>query len=171
MSISQKIIDHGYKAFLAANRNVFTKVGYPEGAKLGRPSNNTEGKPSYKDVSELVLVAAVHEFGAPSMNIPERSFMRSALDENKEELLRFKREQYVLFAKGKITLKQAISRIGDWMQAKIQEKIRKGPFTPLFPETIIARNRHGRASDKPLIDTGMMINSVQHVEIGVEGSR
>ena len=33
-------------------------------------------------------VAAVHEFGSPSKNIPERSFMRSAFNENKKGIVK-----------------------------------------------------------------------------------
>lgn len=164
MSVSQRIIDHGYDAFIKAHKSVFTKVGFPEGAKLGRPSKNEEA--SVTDISELTIIAAVHEFGAPSRNISERSFMRSSLDENIQGLQAFKKEQYILFVQGKITLQQAMSRIGEWAKAKMQEKIRTGEFTPLTQQTI---DRKG--SSKPLIDTSLMLNSIQHVEVGLEGAR
>ena len=36
--------------------------------------------------SEQALIAAVHEFGSPKKNIPERSFLRKTFDEQKEKI-------------------------------------------------------------------------------------
>lgn len=37
---------------------------------------------------EVLVYAAVHEFGSPKKNIPERSFLRLGFDKNKEEIER-----------------------------------------------------------------------------------
>lgn len=37
---------------------------------------------------EVVVYAAVHEFGSPKRNIPERSYLRKTFDEQKEEIER-----------------------------------------------------------------------------------
>jgi phage gpG-like protein len=112
-------------------------------------------------MGEIATIAAVHEFGAPSKNIPERSFLRTAFDENEEELKRAKVTYLRLVFDNRMTLKAAMQKLAVFMEGKVKHKIVSGPFVPLFPETIIRRNKYGRASNKPLIDTGQLLNSVQ----------
>lgn len=37
---------------------------------------------------EYAVVAAVHEFGAPTRNIPQRAYMRPTFDENKDRIFK-----------------------------------------------------------------------------------
>lgn len=132
--------------------NVTTKVGLPaEGAVAG------EGEAT--SMSEVATVGVVHEFGAPARNIPERSWLRSVYDENRNRLQRVKAKETGRVIDGKQDARQAIARVGGWFAAQVKAKIRKGPFAPLEPETIARKG-----STKPLIDTGQMIQSITHVE-------
>jgi len=53
----------------------------------------------------------------------------------------------------------ALSEVGEWMTAKTKAKIR-GLKSPPNAASTIKRKK----SSNPLIDTGQMINSIQHVE-------
>jgi hypothetical protein len=108
----------------------------------------------------VLNIAAVHEFGAPKRNIPMRSFMRTALDENRNNIEHLMEVEYKQAALGRLTLEQAIGRVGEAMVNAIKNKIRQGPFEPLAESTIRAKK-----SSKPLIDTAQMLNSIQHVEV------
>lgn len=126
--------------------------------------------------SEQVLVASVHEFGAPDAGIPERSFMRSSVRENSRDygttwgsLLK-----QVVF--GQMSLRTALSLMGEQARADIQQKIVDVQRPPLAPETIrqkkqgadvaegeaIKPDGSGGDTGNPLIDTGNMRQSVNY---------
>jgi len=157
--VSQKIIDHGYAAIVKEIEkmgHLYTKVGFPEAGAAGYPSHHSIGAQPAGDMSEVIKVAAVQEFGAPSRNIPERSFVRTSFDNNYGALQAFKAAQWKLIIEGKQTAEQGIRKIGEWMIAKMKRQIRDGSYVPLKPATI-ARKK----SSRPLIDTAQMINSIQ----------
>ena len=107
-----------------------------------------------------VEIAAVHEFGAPEANIPERPFIRSTFDAYKQEYAEMVTKVLRGVIEGKLGVKQALDLVGAKMVADINKVVRQtqGPaygFAPLKPETI---DRKG--SSRPLIDTGRMIAAV-----------
>lgn len=121
--------------------------------KVGVPAT-AEPQP---DGTPMVLVAAVHEFGSPKNNIPERSFIRSAVNENHDEYVRLNKINFVALIKNKITVEIALSRLGEMAKSHMQQKIRKGDFVPLKESTIKAKG-----SSAPLIDTGNLIQSITY---------
>ncbi len=149
MSCKRIIRDHGYKNVIdevQKGKHTYTKVGFPLAGKLGDP-------PTTPSMSEMITVAAVHEFGAPKRNIPERSFVRTAFDDNIEEINKRKKIEYQKVLQGKQTVLVAIGRVGELLTNKTKEKIRLG----LQPELKV---REGT----PLWDTGQLLNTIQHVE-------
>ena len=160
MSCQQRIIDRGYADRIKEIDNLhhlFTKVGFPENAEPGTGSRTMVVQE--RNMSEVIRIAAIHEFGAPKANIPERSFVRSSFDENFQGLQDFKKEQARLVIAGKQTAMVGIMKIGEWLTNKIKIKINSNVPPPLKQMTI---DRKG--SSKSLIDTAQMLNSVQHVE-------
>lgn len=154
-NVKVKDIDHGLKRISRAMRGFIgasTKVGLPAGA-------NVSDGPS-KNMSELATVGAVHEFGAPNKNIPERSWLRSAYDQNKVALDQVKEREFSAVLDGTRTAAVAIGRVGEWFTSKVKEKIRTGPFAKLKAATLERKY----PKELPLIDTGQMIQSVTHVE-------
>ena len=136
--------------------NAYTSVGVHEDA------GDSEGTP-------LAVIAAVHEYGAEIKNgfgkgirivIPERSFLRSFVDENSGNLENFKQKIVGMIIDGKSTPGQALSLLGEYAVSGVKKKMRNGPFTPLRPATI-----RRKGSSKPLIDTGQLIGSISHKEI------
>lgn len=105
----------------------------------------------------VASIAAVHEFGAPKARIPERSFLRSAIDESRELLERTAKNVAGSVARGTLTANQAAARLGLVAQARVQRKIVDGPFAPNAPFTV-----RQKGSSRPLIDSGQMRQSVTY---------
>jgi len=96
--------------------------------------------------------------GAHTINIPERSFMRSTYDDKNRSWNDKAIQQIKLVASGKKDAAGAMGVIGLTIQRDIQKKIVDGPFTPNAPATV--RNKK---SARPLIDTGRVRQSVRFV--------
>ena len=166
MSISQRINDNGYSARIDAIRemnHLFTKVGFPENGTPQESTRKGSGRDMTNEMSEIVKIAAVHEFGAPSRNIPERSFVRSSFDENFIALQEFKKKEASLVIQGKQSAMTGIRKIGEWMTNKTKLKINSN-VPPKLADVTVARKR----STRTLIDTAQMLNSVQHEEAYVQ---
>lgn len=115
--------DKGYKAIIrelkkAAHGGAFAKVGVlgddeTEGAEITTPE-----------------LAAVHEFGAPSRGIPERSFIRATFDAKKNEWTEIARRLVALIYDGKMTIQQALGLLGARAAADVKNHITQGPEIP-----------------------------------------
>lgn len=104
----------------------------------------------------IAEVAAVHEFGAPSVRIPERSFIRAGVRENLPELRRLQADLIKKVVQKRIGVSTAMNRMGQAMADKIREKLEKGPFTPLAPSTV-----RGKGHAQPLIgDTHELVDAI-----------
>lgn len=103
----------------------------------------------------IAQYAAQNEFG--TRTIPERSFMRTAFDENINTIERFAAIQIGLVIDGESSIRQAFGLIGQAMQGMIQRKIRQINSPPNSPRTIAEKG-----SSKPLIDFGQMIASIRY---------
>jgi hypothetical protein len=139
-------------------------------SRVGFPAEQTE---QYDDGTTVLQVAAVHEFGAPSRNIPIRAFVRPSFDEGIDKLQKHADKMLLSVADGKRTPEQAIAALGAFHAGQMKDKVKKGPFAPLKQQTILNKNRRiiGRKGTEgfamnstPLIDTGEMIQSITHIE-------
>lgn len=101
-------------------------------------------------------LAAVHEFGAPSKGIPERSFLRSAIIESQGQISDLVAQGIRSYLnQGKQVDLMFYDRIGLFASNLVKDKIAKGPFKPLKDATI---KRKG--SSLPLVDTGALRQSI-----------
>ena len=112
--------------------------------------------PKEKDGTPVAMVAAVHEYGSPSQGIPERPFLRVAVQKNRIKYVRLNRINLVKMLRGQMGMEQALGQLGEMAKGDVQAEIRSGDFTPLKEATI---KRKG--SSRPLIDTGQMVQSIQ----------
>ena len=147
MSVVDK--DLGWKKILRNMRKIdakAVKVGIQDGDKT------SDGKES------LAYIASLHEFGSPGGKIPERSFIRTAIDKNEHKINNLSDGLALKILDRSVTVRGALDLIGLKVTGMIQEQITDGDYVPLAPATI---KRKG--SDKPLIDTGHMRQSVRHV--------
>jgi phage gpG-like protein len=143
-------IDRGWKrirAQLLKAGGAFTKVGVQEGEQRD-------------DGTDLVTVAAANEFGAPKAKIPERSFIRSTTDEQREEVERVKRRILEKLVDGTSDIKTELAKLGSWMKAQIQKKIVDLKL-PINAES----TKKKKGSDNPLVDKGQLQQSIRHVEV------
>jgi phage gpG-like protein len=159
--VSVSDTDNGMQAFLktmrASSGVSYTKVGLPAETE---PVSVANGHSSTQ--ADLVRIAAIHEFGAPNANIPERSFLRSTYDANVDKLKKIKDEESTRILAGQSTMRKSLGRIGEWMATQIKLKI-KSNIPPALSEMTIAK----KGSDVALIDSGQLIQSITHVEVVV----
>lgn len=138
--IDPKALDRLRQRLVGDNRVV--NVGVPEGTRE-------------EDGTPVAMIAAVHEFGSPSQGIPERPFLRVAVQRNRQKYVRLNRINLVKMLRGQATVDQALGQLGEMAKGDVQTEIRSGDFAPLKPATI---KRKG--SSRPLIDTGQMVQSI-----------
>jgi len=112
-------------------------------------SDNAEGE-------SIAEYAAYNEFGTEK--IPERSFMRSAFDENVNDLSRQLDRSYAQIQAGTMTVYKALGLVGLRHQDQIQHKIDTNVPPPNAPATIAAKG-----SSHTLIDTGAMRASIRYI--------
>lgn len=108
----------------------------------------------------LIELAAIHEFGSPAANIPERSFFRRTFIEKEAQI------QDMIYRLAKKLVEdtsfpeeQALNMLGAFVSTEIKKTITAGPHIPppLKPATIEAKG-----SDRPLVDTGRLVNSITY---------
>lgn len=133
---------------------------------VGIPATNTERKPENNESTQLTNAALgyIHNYGAPEANIPARPFMEPGIKDAQSRI------ETALASASKAALSfdadgttQALDKAGLIAQSSIRNKINEGPFEPLAPSTIKARQRRGVSRTKPLIDTGQLRNSITYV--------
>ncbi|ADE87493.1 hypothetical protein [Deep-sea thermophilic phage D6E] len=133
-----------------------------------------------KDDSELVMIGAVHEYGAeipvtPKMRawfaangyplrkettvikIPERSWLRSGYDENIDKIAKKIEKMVPDVIEGNVNPRLFMDAIGMEFAGLIQKKMRDLKDPPNSQMTI-----ERKGSDNPLIDTGRLVGSIRH---------
>lgn len=123
------------------------------GVKIGLLAGDAEreGGEPYDNVD----VAIANEFGTDT--IPERSFLRSTADAQREQIAAFKAREWDRILRGQSTVREALGRLGAWHRGEVQRTITRLREPPNAPSTIRAKG-----SDNPLIDTGQMRQAVNY---------
>lgn len=111
-------------------------------------------------------IAAAHEFGVPG-HIPERSFLRSTVAENKEAAISGLAQGINKALTGNGDIRTLFDKVGKQLAGLVQRKIQSGIKPDLKEKTKTARKRKNKAakakkgrSMKPLIDTGQLLQSI-----------
>lgn len=117
----------------------------------------------YEDGTKVAYVATIHEFGAPSQNIPPRPFIQPTIDANGAEWA----DQIAKGAKrvldGGIDAEGVMDAVGAMAAGDIKKTIAQVISPALKVSTVKARERAysqkgiTRSLTKPLIDTGLML--------------
>lgn len=141
---------------------MYVKVGFPDNG-----DSSDEGV-------RIAQIAYWNENGATSTNnvlkkgkvwvLPPRPFMSQAVDNNEEQIKQTGEKLVQQVQEGKIDAKTAMRRNAENMINLIKSSIRNGQFAPNSEITIngIEGFIRGKKSTKPLINTGMMRNSVMY---------
>jgi phage gpG-like protein len=123
------------------------RIGRRGSLKVGFLENAT-----YPDGTPVAMVAAIHNFGAPSRNIPARPFFSNMVARHSSE---WPGEIRAQLKSTNYDARQTMNRMGALIKGELQQSIRDTNEPPLKPATI-----RRKGFDKPLIDTGHMLNSV-----------
>jgi hypothetical protein len=163
MSVSISDTDKGFIAFrraMGAMDKSYTKVGIPDGV-------NGVSKEGPLPAGKLVTYVAANEFGAEagpskSVKIPERPALRQAFDmaHGSGQLGRVRAEIVNNVITSRLSVRQALSQLGEYMTGKMKLRVLTLRIPPNAPSTI-ARKK----SNNPLIDTGTYRNSITHREV------
>lgn len=152
--------DLGWKKFVRdMNRlhKLSVAVGLPEGEDVKARTSKGSGRKPFTKMSDLVLVGAVHEFGAPNRGIPERSWLRSAFDRNRQRIEHVLDQALDHVMTGRFDVQQALSLVGESFTNVVKRNFLK--ITPALSDKTIKRKK----SSKPLIDSGQMRASITWV--------
>lgn len=114
-----------------------------------------QGDESYEDGTSIAEIAAYNELG--SSDTPARPFMKQSFENHEDELRAACERVNAAIASGK-SVEQALDALGVAIKGLVQTEIVDGDFTENAPSTI-----KKKGSDKPLIDTGTMRQSVNYV--------
>ena len=135
-------------------KNTVVKVGYFEDSK------RTDGLPN-------AYIASIHEFGSPTNNIPPRSTLGPALQNNKEEFSKIIANS---FRNG--TIRDGFEMLGQLAVSKVRSEIATLKSPALKESTTRARLRgkkQGKSVSltvaKPLVHTKQMLQAVNY-EVG-----
>lgn len=147
MATTDKLTPQGVRFYaeLEKLKKMIVRVGYQRGEEV-----------SEEDGADLCDIAAFNELG--TSGIPSRPFMRDSVDKHAEQINAFLKQQLALLAQGKTTADKIFKSIGVFQKGLVQKEIVDGEFEPNAPSTI-----RRKKSDKPLIDTGKMRQSVNFV--------
>lgn len=107
------------------------------------------------DGTPMTLIAAANEFGTSDGHVPERSFIRSTIDEKNKQYLDVLTKVTRNALDGKELAIKGLTRLGLRAVGDIQRKITKLKDPPNEPSTI-----KKKGSSNPLIDTGRLRQSI-----------
>jgi hypothetical protein len=119
----------------------------------------------YANGTPVAYIAAIQEFGYPEGNIPSRPFFRNAIKANEQKWGDVAGRLIESAIEGKLSESQALEQLGSMIKGDIQESIIDGDFESLKQSTLVARQSRKRTAgvaNKPLIDTGHMMRSVDY---------
>ena len=108
-----------------------------------------------KNGVDLVNIAMFNELG--TVHIPSRPFLRDSVDAHSAEINAFLRSIRSRLIQGG-SAEDVLKKIGVFQEGLIQEEIVNGDFVPNSEATIKKKR-----SEKPLIDTGRMRQSINYV--------
>lgn len=133
----------GVLAGIASNASKASSVdvGFLEGA-------------TYPDGTSVPMVAAIQEFGAPSVGIPPRPYFRGMIASKSEE---WPKAVAGLLKANDFDAQKTLEQTGAAVKGQLQQSIVDFVGVPLAPATIAAKG-----SDKQLVDTGHMLQSVDY---------
>jgi hypothetical protein len=134
----------------------YVKIGYPA------TSSKTKDKHEEGDGFITVLdIAIIHEFGSPdpTVNLPERSFIRSSFDKNRKKYINLNKKLIEKIYVGGITVEKALDIIGETILNDIKEFLRNNEVSPKSQRAVIVQGA------KTLIDTSQLMNSMTYKRV------
>lgn len=124
------------------------------------------GKLKHNTGISNVELATIHEFGAPSAGVPERSFIRSSFEKNRAAYEAALKTLMARVYSNELTIPKALRILGLKMSADMKKGITEnaGIPPPNAPSTI-----EKKGSSRPLVDTGRLVGSITSAVV-IQGS-
>lgn len=124
--------------------------------KVGLP----KGVMDYPDGTKVAMVGLWNEFGTHHSwgTIPERSWMRSSIRDNRSKYMRLNRHHLLQIQRDAMRWKTALGRLGELASKDMVKQIENFTTPANAPSTIAAKARKSTGSGHPgpLEDTGHM---------------
>jgi hypothetical protein len=152
-----RVRDHGAKKLIAR-----VKKGSPQ-LKVGILGDQAAAAHKDADGATVGEVGEAHEFGLG--NVPERSFIRAYVDENKARLAEMTRRAGVAVAQGKLTAEQAMNLIGFQVVGEIQQRMARGIAPALSANYLPRKLAKYPGATLPLIASGQLRSAITHVTV------
>ena len=130
-------------------KSIADKVSNPATLRVGFLSGAT-----YPDGTPVAMIAAINEFGAPSRGQPPRPFFRDMIAAKESE---WGPAIAALLKANNYDLKATLELAGQAIEGQLRQSITNYNGPALAPSTI---KRKGFS--KQLVDTGHMLNSIDH---------
>lgn len=143
-----RLTPEGKKFYAEVNKLAENQVFV--GFQAGKALHESSGKSV-----DMAQVAAWNELG--TSRIPARPFLRQTVDSNESEIAAMCEKAAKSIANGG-NAEQALKQIGAVAVSMVQKTIVSGSFEPNAQSTVMRKG-----SDRPLIDTGQMRQSVHYV--------
>lgn len=122
-----------------------TALRKPGSVLVGLPKDSND----YPDGTSVIMVGAVHEFGSPARGVPQRSYLRTTIIEQKRAYRDLFIKLSKLIVKNKMTTEKALNILGLTVQTDVREKI-----SDISEPALKAREGN------PLVDTGHLRQSI-----------
>lgn len=157
ISFIPREVDHGWERIRSLARSLKQGGSYAKAGVLDGAAREGTGQAEALTNAEL---AAVHEFGAPSVGIPERSFIRGPFDAHREDYTSALGKLLGKALEGEKDFAKALGIVGQMMARDMRAAITRSsggyaPFPPNSPATI-----EKKGSSRPLIDSGQLRRAV-----------
>ena len=118
---------------------------------VGLPEESND----YPDGTSVIMVGTVHEFGSELIGIPQRSYLRSTVVENRREYKLLHRKLAFKIIRGEMTTAQALGLIGVKVQSDVVGKITDLTDPPLKHR----RDKEGELGN-PLVHSGHLRSAI-----------
>ena len=107
-------------------------TGVPKYVQVGLPDL------PHKDDANLTLaqIGTIHEYGAPSVGIPERPFLHPAITEGRDQIGALNQQVALNVVTGKYGMEQGLGSLGNLGVRLVQEKVTSNIPPPLKQSTI-----------------------------------
>jgi hypothetical protein len=157
LTMSVQEIDHGWRKL----RVELLKLTEENAVYIG-----IQGKDAERSDGGLTnaQIGTFHEFGAPSVGLPQRSFLRGTLDENREKYAHLIKNGLGRVVDGKLTVAQVLGLVGERIVADVRKRIKTGIAPALKAATLRRKTRKdGAVASTPLILTGQLLRAITWV--------
>lgn len=167
-TVKVRDVDRGWKKLKDFAKRVGDGKTYVKVGIVGPKAQETN-----EEGITTVRLAMIHEFGAPSVGIPERSFLRVTFDRNRVAYRAMLRKLLVSVFSTKPLMKetQALGILGAKIAADVKGYVTQGagvppPNSPATLARKLAKTRPGsKGQPRTLIDTGRMIGSITWIVV------